>query len=1098
MIFDQEKEEKMLYRVFTKKSANEYLYEKMTLLFKEGKKFFLIVPEQFTVEAEKELLKHFGNKINMSAEVCNFSRLPNRVFREIGGISEPYVNTVGKSLIIARIFVNNCDKFKRFKRKEIDAGFCELVLNQVEEFINCGITPSFLEFVATKQKDVDLQNKLYDLSIVLSEYRRIVKEKGGDFCDDAMRLEKVMEESGFFSDCTIFIDGFYDFTHEQLLLISRMTECASDVYVTLKCKKDFVLSDKDVFVKGKRTANILKRLARSSVFDVEYTDVSNQPKEIVYLSENLIDPSAKYDEDTDAIKITSCKNTADEVKNVARKIRKLVMDGEKYSDMAVVFRDESKYAEIAGDVFSRYDIPVFINKKERLSDYFAVRQILKAVEICQGDLSLRAFREYIKSGILNVENEELFALELYAVKWNINGEKWFSDFKNHPDGFGEKFDENSNEILRKINETREKIVLPIKKLRHSLTKEKVCDKIKGIVDFLKDVGIDVSAERLARKLESENLFSKAVLVRELFSEMISALKQMNVILGELNIGKDFLQYLTLSFSYTNVGKIPQSQDKVEMGEIGFLRLSDVKYLFILGVNDGVFPKSQSPHRLLSDKEKEVLENDGLVLNIYGEDYLFNEYFYLYETLLSVKKEVNVSYVFSSFDSAAFESIFVKRIKNIFPSLKTRLSNDEDEPICREELFDYLCKKGSISDEEEIQSLLLNTPDEKFKNKLALLLRARDYMHSSKTLKAPLFEGNIEISQTRLEKYSKCKYSYFLEYVLKLEPQKSAAFEARNIGNLVHAILEKVMIMAEKEKKPIAEFSKEEIKKFCRELTLEYVNEFIEEKSDESARMNFTVMRIEKAVTEIIENIKEELSVSEFLPVLYEATLKTKSEKYELTFLEGRKMILDGKIDRIDLYTDGDGVSYVRIIDYKTGDKEFKIDDVYNGINFQLLVYLFAVCKGGLLINGKRTYPKAGGVLYFPVMMKKGKFSYKTDSDKVEKNLKNSCRRSGLILGENDIRVKMEGVNKGKYITAKEVSEKTFDVLKKWLDNFFIRLIKEMDSGDISAFPLANANGDLDTCKYCDYKVICKNTENRCRPYKSFDSLTQTVLAMEEE
>ena len=632
----------MVYRIFGRKKSGktEYIYAAMQKHIENGKKCFLIVPEQQTLQTERELLKRFGNSVNLNVETVSFTRLCNRVFRETGGLSQKYIDDAGRLLVMAETLLKLQPSLREYKDCAENAEFSKTVINILDEFKKYNIENQKIEdtlkLLERNNDEKILYNKLSDIFLIGSSYKNLLRKNFNDRGDDLDRLSLVLKDYDFFAGTEVFIDSFYGFTPQELKIILNILRQAENTYVTFLCEQN---SKDAIFGRGISASSEISGLCRKH--GLEFCDetvnyISAKPQ-LQYLEENfrtencIIARNIQASGNNGDIRIISCKNAFSEANAAACIISRLVRDGAKYKDIAVCARNIASYEGIIDAVLQRDKIPFTFNSREDLQTKSVCAFIISAFEF------IFAFRsdfliKHIKTGLTKLTDEECDILECYIRTWNISGKKTiFSDWCMNPDGYTETFDEKAEKLLNKINIAKEKVLPQF---------EAFCEDVKDS-RTVKDIARAVY--RFIEWSESENSnFSEED--AEYRNFVVRALNQMALVLGNESISApQFLEYFKLVISNYTVAQIPECVDSVYIGSAELMRTGNIKYMIILGCNSGVFPNTDFEEGIFSDREKKKLGGLGIEISACLQEKIYDEFFIAYNAMCEPAEKLFVLY-----------------------------------------------------------------------------------------------------------------------------------------------------------------------------------------------------------------------------------------------------------------------------------------------------------------------------------------------------------------------------------------------------------------------------------------------------------------------
>jgi ATP-dependent nuclease, subunit B len=1068
-----------------------YIINELVSDLKAGKHVILLVPEQKAVIAERSVELLAADVPTINLEILNFTRLCNRVFREYGGLAYNYIGKGAKNLILWKVLNQRKSELTEFGDIiPTDKNFIRLMAGTIKEFGNYNISPDLLYNVSDglTQTNKRLADKLHDMALVYNTYETVIKTEYNALTDELRQLSSMLSEHNFFSGYNVYIDSFNGFTQVEYDIIERIIHQADNVNIAIACDLNDV---RPIYDNVRRTYDELLNIAR----DVEVTHVTLNEKvrfrndELTYLADKMwsnVYYETAYLTSPENIRVVECDNIFTEAEMAAKDIIKKIRNGARYHDIVVITRDVTQYYGIIDAVFERYGIPFFMSTRTELNSKPLIKLILSALSIINNNWRLGDVISYVKTGLIDVSYDESDVLEMYVTTWNINGNRWTGDriWTLNPAGYTDKMSDRDKEILNIVNDLRVRINAPLRKLTEVFTSEE-CN-AKTISTAIYNYLIDL---KIPEKLSDG---------RQLWNTLMKAFDELVITAGDITLtAEQYADLLMLIINETDMGKIPAAVDEVVIGNADKLRTGTVKHAYILGVNDGVFPRSQTDHSIFSDTERKILEENKINLS-YGSDMkITDELLYFYDSALCAGESLTVVYSSSDLNgthqrpSTACEQIF-----ELFPAIKIEKYSDT-KPIDLIEgytaSFDYtqIYKNTPIG-----QALAeIYSADENFRTRMLAMgipLSQETYTLSEENTER-IFGEEIVMTQSRIDTYVMCKFSYCCKYLLRLAEKRQAIFRSADVGNFIHRILE-LYLSRYYDGTEHAEIPDDfEIMTVLNEIIEEYKTAMCGNMEMMNVKLEHTIERLKKTLFLLIRNIHEEFAQSEFVPRFFEesVTINKKSGEaiaapYKIQIDDRKSIYITGIIDRIDTYSAGNRI-YLRIVDYKTGVKDFSMEDIKMGLNLQMLLYLFTLWKNPTdklkrTIGGNEILP--AGVLYFSARVPDITLKAGEDKQIVIDLANEQLKRKGVLLNEPDILQAMDKEFGGKYIPVRmttngisKTSEKSlltideFDELMTQVNNRIADIGKELNHGDMSALPLKTSRHDA--CEFCANKPICR-------------------------
>ena len=1072
---------------------SEYCYREIAEKIKADNQILIITPEQFSFTAEKKLMEAIDANAVFNAEVVTLSRMAYRVINEIGGRTETNLSKCGKAMLIYSILNNNKKELKLIGKNDENV---DMLDTAITEFKKHGISIEQLKQEIDKQEDIYLKNKLTDLSLVYEGFENQLSGKYIDETDLLTILAENIENTDMFNNQYIYIDEFAGFTKQEYQIIEKLILVANQVTVTI-CIDELNIPknpNTDIFYSNENTVNKLFEIAQNCGTKVEEIKLENKYRfksnELKHLEENLYENRPhKYTNSVENIKLFLAKNQYSEIEEVAKNILKLVRDnGYRYKDISIITKNISNYSSLARAIFDKYDIPIFIDENRDLNQNIIIQYILSVLEIFTKNWSYESVFNYIKTGFSNIEEDEIFKLEKYCLKWGIKQNKWKKEFT-----YG-KYEEKDKTEIERLERIRKDIVNPLMKLKSDIDNDKTAEGIsKSIYKFLVEENI---AEKINKKIEELEKVGQVDLVKEYQSSLQTILDILDEIVlvfsdDKMTIDK-YAQILKVGFKNSNLTKIPGTQDQVIMGDVDRSRSHKVKAIFIIGLNDGEFPSVHKDEGFLNDLDRETLKQDGIELAKGTIENLYEDNFNIYKAFSTAEEKLYLLYSSSDVQGKALRpSMLINKIKKIYPMLQEEsdVIETKAEVLNKKTTYDELIiQLSKLKEQDEIDKVWYYVydyykKDTEWNTKLEQNLKGLNYTNIPEKIEQTnidkLYGNTLVTSISKLERYRSCPFSYYLQYGLKIKPEEELKIQTLNTGTFIHEIIDEFFEAVREAEIKLAEITDEQL--------AEIINKIIDEKLKQSQNYIFTstakyralVVRLKKIIQKALKYIIGTLVQSRFevLGTEVEFGEKGKYKPIRLTLEDGKRIEIIGKIDRIDTAQSEDG-RYLRIIDYKSSAKNIDLNEVCAGLQIQLLTYLDEACKEEDLMPA--------GVLYFSMLEQMIKADKRMEQEEIEEKIRANFKMKGLILADvNVVKLHDKKLEKGSsalvpaYIDKEgNLSEKKtsgvtaeqFEELQKYMYIVIKQISKEILGGNIDLKPYYK---DKKTpCKYCDYKSVC--------------------------
>ena len=1102
---------------------SEYCFQEIARRIHNEKKIFVITPEQFSYTAEKKLMDTIDTNATVCAEVITLSRMAYRVINEVGNKDKVHFSKCGKAMLIYSI-LNKYKKDLKFLGKSDEN--IDLSITAITEFKKHGVSIQDLKEEIEKIDDNYLKTKLKDMVLIYENFEIQIKDKYIEETDLLTILSENLSKTDLVKESVIYIDEFTGFTKQEYNVIKELIKQAKQVNITMCVDKIEIESnpDTDIFYSNKVTLNKLLNIANENKFVLEepvhLEKVYRFKTPELELLSNCIsnNKSTKYDKNVENIKLFLAKNQYTEIENVAKQIVKLVRDKNlRYRDIGIITKNIDTYSSLVRSIFKQYEIPVFIDEKRDLNQNIIVQYVLSILEILNKNFNSEDIFNYLKLGFSNIDLDEIFKLERYTLKWGIKNNKWKNDFIYEQD--------DRQQEIERLNEIRKEIVNPLLKLKEQIKQEKTAKGItKNIYEFIKNQQIEKKIIEKIKNLKENGYIDLANEYIESYKIILDIFDEIVLVFDENKVTIDqYIKLLKIGLKNNGLGKIPGTQDQVIFGDVDRSRSHKVDIVFIIGVNDGVFPSVNKDEGFFNDKDRELLQSDGIELAKGTIENLYEDNFNIYKAFTTAEKQIYISYSVSDLETKALRpSMYIYKIKKIFTNLKEQSDIIEkkyeimNKTITYEELLQNI---ANVSNRENIQEIWFQIykyykNQNEWQEKLQEDLEGLKYTNLPKNILQEnidkLYGNTLNTSVSKLEKYRSCPFSYYLQYGLRLKETEELKMKSLNTGTFMHETIDTFFEYVKDNNIELPQLDIIDIENI--------VSKIIEERLNLSKNYIFTatpkyktlVKRLKKLVSKALKYIIQTLIYSDFNIEGSEVEFN-KNGKYKpiiLNLENGKKVEITGKIDRIDIATNKEG-RYLRIIDYKSSSKNIDLNEVYAGIQIQLLTYCDAICKEEDIMPA--------GIFYFSLLEQIVKLDKKISDEEIEEIIRKNFRMKGLIIADVKI-IKMNdntlSSGSSKMVPAAITSSGTvnekwtngvkqdeFKVLQEYIDFLIKQIAKEILSGKIDIKPY-NKKGKT-PCEYCEYKAICgfdpkqKNNTYNYIDKKTKDDIIQKMKLKEK-
>lgn len=959
-------------------------------------------------------------------------------------------------------------------------GDIDLILRSITEFKKHCVSVDALKEQISNTDDEYLKLKLKDISTIYEKYEETILGSYIDEDDVLTILANKINKSKMFDKSIIYIDEFSGFTEQEYHIIEEMLKKANQVNITIctDSLRENSEPDNDIFYSNKQIVKKLVDCARNAKIKLENpVELSEgfrfKNEELKHLEKNIYSTIyKKYNEEIKHIHLEICANPYAEVEKLAKNIIRLVRDENiRFRDISVLTKNIENYVGAINAIFPKFDIPVFIDNNKELNDNILIKYILAIFEVFSKNWSYDSVWSYIKTGLIDVDKDDIYILENYCKKWGIKGNKWYKE--------DWKYD-SLNMDIEHLNELRKKIVNPLINLKKKIEEQKTAREITiKLYEFLEENNIK---QRLQEKIQELNCDDKIKYANEYSScwnILIQILDEINVIFADQKMTFEaYREILKSGLEISSFGEIPESLDQIIIGDVERSRNHKVHTLFILGLNDGVFPSTNFAEGFLNDSDREYLKENGIELAKGTLENIYEDRFNIYKAFTTAENDIYLSYISSDKEGKAVRgSTLIARIKKIFPKLMEESSVVEDKTYItmpKQTYGELLTNIRNLKNGEEVDDIWKATykwyiENKEWKEKLLKCIKgyeSKRYAEKVSDSNIQRLYGNIlKTSISRLEQYRKCPFSFHLKYGLKLKEKEDLKIKPIDTGSFMHDIIDTFF----ENVKDIKNINDEEIEN--------EINEIINEKLLLSKNYIFTstpkfvvlTNRLKKVIIQSIKYIVYQIQNGDFEILGNELEFRKQIDNVEIT----------GKIDRLD-GMNTENSKYIRIIDYKSSNKNIDLNELITGTQIQLITYLDSMTE--------KENAEPAAMLYFSLIDPIIKSSKNKTDEEIKEELKKKFRMNGMILADVDIIKKMDKtLEKGAssnipvYIDkdgnisksrSNAITREEFSKLQQTAQKVIKQIAKEILEGNIDIKPAYYKKNKIDACKYCEYKSIC--------------------------
>lgn len=1039
----------------------------------------LMVPELISHETERRLCAAAGDTASRFAEVLSFTRLGRRVSENMEEPAAECLDGGGRLVAMAAAARSVPQELRAFGSVATNPEFLAQIIDAVDEFKRCCISAGDL-MTAAEKTEGRLSEKLKELSLLTAAYDAICQNGRRDPREQETVLLEQMADGDFAENHVFYIDGFPDFTRQHMQILEHLIRFSPQVTISINCPADRILTGDmsgDDFVglafeKAHATAMEILRIARTAGVACRVEALAPNPTPLEPVRQKLFQGSLEGVA-LEEVKVLRADGVYDECVAAAERIMELVRGGCRFRDIVLVCGDVAGYKPQMEMVFARYGIPLYLSGTEDILDKSVVVTVLAALDAALGGFDRGDTLRYLRSILSPLDPDTCDLVENYACTWAIRGNRWTQAWTNHPRGLQDEWQDRDTALLERLNEARRQAVEPLDDLRRGFAEARnLGDQVRAIYDFLVRIRLSDRLDRLAQELDEAGDNRGAQILNQLWEILLGAMEQLYDVLGKTVWDSDsFIRLFRLLLSQYDVGTIPPVLDSVQAGQASAMRCHQQKHLILLGGQEGNLPGYTGSTGLLTDQERDQLRRMDLPLTGGSLEGIQAEFAEIYGVFCGAEETVTVCY------SGGQPSFVTRRL--------TAMAGGEERPETRlaaaqadaKEAGAYLAARSARDAAQRLG--IAEAFDEICRRRgYTLGTVAREHIEG-------LYGRILKLSASQVDTQAECRLRYFLQYGLRARERKEAAIDPAEFGTYVHDVLEKTVAQ-------IMELGG------FQNVTLEQTQQMAAAHSDAYAEKRFSVLSTERLdylfrrnrreLEVIVEELWRELSVSGFQPAGVEVKFG-EGGLYPEIGLPGRSMkaYLRGFVDRVDTWKWRDQ-DYYRVVDYKTGKKDFDYCDILSGVGLQMLLYLFALEKGGSLVGDR---PQAAGVQYFSARAPYVSIDGREDEDKLQKERKKNRRHKGLLLREQHVleamepRPKPEGrwdpqwlcckVDSGENLVGDLANRQQLRLLEEFVMEKLGSIVDEIASGDVTPNPYTRGSSH-NACSFCPFGAVCHDAE----------------------
>lgn len=1082
-----------------------------------GRNFLIIVPDQFTMQTQKDLVMRSDRGGILNIDVLSFGRLSHRILEEVGTKEMPVLDDTGKSLVLQKIAADLKEQLPAMGSLLHKQGYIHEVKSAISEFMQYGISTQDMDkLIASAEKRGALAMKLRDLKTLYRGFQDYIRDHFITTEETLDVLRRSLVKSKILPDSVVVFDGFTGFTPIQNRLIQELMRVCEEtiVAVTIGEEEDPYQMDGEqkLFHLSKKTvADLVKLAAEAEVTRGEDVFVKGGPNRfteapaLCYLEQNLFRYQYEpYTEKQCEIRMFEALSPREEVHQTALYIRKLIREeGLTYRDIAVVIGDLEGYASYVEAEFGQLEIPCFLDRTRGIVLNPMIEYIKSVLQLYIRDFSYDTVFHFLRSGMADISREEIDELENYVIRTGARGYRTYSRLftrktEEMQQGSGQEDTERAEETMERLNRIRQQFADTVEIL-HMAPRAKAGEYVDHLYDFLEQNQVQQKLLNYQQQFEQEGDLAKAREYAQIYRLVMDLLDQIYELLGEEEISlQEFADILEAGFGEITVGTIPQNVDRIVVGDMERTRLKQVKVLFFLGVNDGNIPKNASKGGIISDMDREFLIESGTEMAPSPRQQMYIQRLYLYLNMTKPSERLYLSYAKVNSDGKGIRpSYLIDTVRKLFPQLaveypqnRSRLEQiegrQEGARYLAEELREYA--DGTLREEERQDFYLMYRAYEADPEGRDRLTAAafRRYKESglSRIVARALYGRQLENSVSRLETYAACACRHFLQYGLSLQEREEFGFEVSDMGNVYHAVLENFAGKLAESGRTWWDFDENFATQAIKEAVEGYAATYGETVLHSSARNEYAITRMSRILTRTVLTLQQHLKQGSFQPDDYELSFRFAEDldSIHVDLSEEEKMHLQGRIDRIDVSEDAEHV-YVKVIDYKSGNKKFDLAALYYGLQLQLVVYMNAAMElESRKHPDKEIVPAA--LLYYHIDDPTIETPVELTQEQINEEILTKLRMNGVVNSDPAVVERLDRFlqDKSKVIPVEKKKDGSFSarsgilsreelhVVSAYVDTKIRQIGREILDGKIAANPYEKGNEEA--CTYCAYKKVC--------------------------
>ena len=1074
---------------------------------------FLLVPEQASFDNERRLLSEFGPLLSQRVQVLSFTRMVNAVFRQIGGLAGKRMDPTVSLLIMSQALHAIADSLKLYRRHVDNPDYLSTLLQFLSECKQCTISPQLLSETAKQLPEGILRSKAEETALIFDAYEALVADAELiDPQDDLTVLADRLPECTLFDGAHVYLDSFKGFTEQEMLVLDRLLARVASMTVCLCTDTVTPQNTLGRFSSVARTATRLRDAAArhhvpiAAVQHLTHNHRTADPA-LAALEAGCFTPAAEpYEQPTDAVCITPCADRAEECRYTAREIRRLLREnGGHCRDFTVVARNSADYSDLLTAALGREGLPCTPDLREPVVTKPLITLIESAFAAIDRWDSADVLR-IVKTGLAGFSATSAAQLENYVFLWNVQGKKWKVPFTLHPDGLQAEVDDSSTERLEYLNHLRRRLAGPLIHLQTKLDGKHVGREFaEAVWNYLQEMRVPRMVRLQVARLKQAGELHAAEQQARMWDYVVSLLDKFAALTTPAT-AKQFAALWHLAVSSDDLGSIPPTLNGVNFGSADRIRYTAPKTVFILGANEGVFPAYPPTGGLLNDHERRQLTALGLPMADDADHQTAEERYYAYMAVAAPSERLVITYVQAAAGEAQQPSSLVNTVEQILPNCT--IGNAASVGAC-ESAADAFYRLSTLwHDDCEETASLRAVCDELpiYTDRVRAIRQAgQGFAMQDPALALRLFGKDMWLSPSKMDTYHTCRFSYFCKYGLHAYPRTRAQLDPAQVGTLSHYIMSE--LLPKYVARSYVGCTKDAVRADVDTAVRAYIRDMLGGE-DADGRLRGTMSHLVRFCHELMWRVVCELKDSRFVPVDYEVAVGGDEgiPSWNLKTTDGATVRVHGIVDRVDAFRDG-VKTFIRIVDYKSGNKIFNLDKVLAGLDMQTLIYLFAICENGAARYGDVS---PAGVLYLPAKLPFVSINREMSEQALDRERFKVMCTNGLLIDNPDVLRAMEPDLAGIFIPVSTVKSgelsktsslatlEQFGYIRDRIQKLLTEMAEQLHAGAVNAVPIG---GDKDGCQYCDYHDVCCHEPTdpvRELTFRKLDEVLASLNTLETE